>query len=71
MEKHGISLSFSNFGENIVKTKKYKYFIFDCDGVLWTGRHVVKGSMQTLYHLIKSEDLKVFFLSNNAMLNRE
>ena len=59
-----------DFGEDIIKTQKYKYFIFDCDGVLWTGRHVIKGSMQSLFWIMSQSQYKVFFLSNNALLDR-
>lgn len=67
MEKE---FNFQTFGQ-IIESNIYKFYIFDCDGVLWTGRHVINKSMQTLYHLITQPNIKVFFLSNNANLNRE
>ena len=48
----------------------YRYFIFDCDGVLFHGRHPIPGSMETLFALIKNPENKVFLLSNNATLSR-
>ncbi|KNC74310.1 hypothetical protein SARC_13137, partial [Sphaeroforma arctica JP610] len=28
-------------------------FVFDCDGVLWKGSHVIPGAVDTIAHLIE------------------
>ena len=61
-------MSLDSFHSDIIY--KYSYFIFDCDGVLWHGRHPIPGSMQTLFSLISDPDKQVFLLSNNATLSR-
>lgn len=61
------AINFENFGKII---GNYKFFIFDCDGVLWHGNTPVRGALDTLYHLLVKQNLKVFLVSNNATLSR-
>jgi 4-nitrophenyl phosphatase len=41
-------------------------FIFDCDGVLWTGDNVIPGSREALLNL-RSLNKRIIFLSNSAV----
>lgn len=50
---------------------QYRYFIFDCDGVLFHGRHPIPGGMEAVFELISNPANKVFLLSNNATLSRQ
>lgn len=45
--------------------QKFDGFFFDCDGVLWEGNQLLKGSSELL-ELLKNQDKKVCFLSNNS-----
>jgi len=31
--------------------EKYDTFLFDCDGVLWNGEHVVQGAAEVMRYL--------------------
>ena len=49
---------------------KYDIFMFDCDGVLWSGGKPIPGAFETLQELEKIGK-KVFFISNSANKTRE
>lgn len=39
-------MSFSTNLEDLIE--KYDYFLFDCDGVLWTGNNEIEGAFDGL-----------------------
>jgi len=45
-------------------------FLFDCDGVLWTGKQVLPGIVDTLKQL-RTLGKRVFFVSNNSRTSRK
>ena len=49
---------------------KYDYFLFDCDGVLWSGNTEIKDSFLALNKL-NSLGKKVFLITNNSTRLRE
>lgn len=44
---------------------KYDYFLFDCDGVIWTGNHLLPHVAETIA-LLKRNNKKVYFVTNNS-----
>lgn len=48
----------------------YDYFIFDCDGVLWLGDHLLPHVCETL-DLLKKNEKKVLFVTNNSTKSRD
>lgn len=49
---------------------KYDYFLFDCDGVLWLGDHLLPHVVETL-ELLQSRGKTVLFVTNNSTKCRE
>ena len=49
--------------------KKYSNFIFDCDGVLWNASSAIPNASKFL-KLLKENDKKVYFVTNNGMSTR-
>eukprot|EP00347_Sterkiella_histriomuscorum_P019459 403341554 len=53
---------------------KYSYFLFDCDGVLWTGEKQVPHVFEAIHMLINhpeySQTKKVFLVTNNSTRTR-
>jgi HAD superfamily hydrolase (TIGR01450 family) len=49
---------------------QYDSFIFDCDGVLWSGKSKFEEAFQTLEYL-KSQRKNIFFLTNGSAKSRE
>lgn len=47
-----------------------KGFIFDLDGTIYLGEHLIEGALQTYSHLI-SEGHKVVFVTNKPIATRE
>lgn len=47
----------------------YDYFLFDCDGVLWLGDHLLPQVCETL-DLLKSHNKTVIFVTNNSTKSR-
>jgi phosphoglycolate/pyridoxal phosphate phosphatase family enzyme len=45
-------------------------FLFDCDGVLWTGKQVLPGIVDTLKQL-RTLGKRIFFVSNNSRTSRK
>jgi len=45
-------------------------FIFDCDGILWSGSSPILDGIAVLSKLVKAGK-KVFFLTNNSAKSRE
>lgn len=50
--------------------EQYDNFLFDCDGVLWLGTHLLPHVVETLKFL-KSHGKKLIFVTNNATKSRE
>lgn len=48
---------------------RYDTILFDCDGVVWEGDHVIEGADSALKH-IRSLGKRVFFVTNNATKSR-
>ncbi|KAG7733844.1 hypothetical protein KL948_001046 [Ogataea haglerorum] len=48
---------------------KYDTFLFDCDGVLWLGDHLLPNIAETL-DLLRSKGKKVIFVTNNSSKSR-
>ncbi|RLV89696.1 4-nitrophenylphosphatase [Spathaspora sp. JA1] len=48
---------------------KYDYFIFDCDGVLWLGDHLLPHIPETL-QMLKDKGKTVIFVTNNSTKSR-
>ncbi|KAL0473504.1 4-nitrophenylphosphatase [Neurospora intermedia] len=48
---------------------KFDVFLFDCDGVLWSGEHVFEGVVETL-ELLRSRGKKTVFVTNNSTKSR-
>lgn len=49
---------------------KYEYFLFDCDGVIWLGDHLLPSVAETI-HLLKGMQKTVIFVTNNSTKARE
>jgi 4-nitrophenyl phosphatase len=49
---------------------KFDVFLFDCDGVLWSGDHVFEGVPETIAHL-RSQGKKTVFVTNNSTKSRQ
>jgi len=48
----------------------YDYFLFDCDGVLWLGDHLLPQVCETL-DLLKAHNKTVIFVTNNSTKSRD
>ncbi|KAL4926968.1 4-nitrophenylphosphatase [Aspergillus undulatus] len=48
---------------------KFDVFLFDCDGVLWSGDHLFPGTVETL-GLLRSSGKQVVFVTNNSTKSR-
>ncbi|EAS28870.3 phosphoglycolate/pyridoxal phosphate phosphatase [Coccidioides immitis RS] len=48
---------------------KFDVFLFDCDGVLWSGDIVFKGTVETL-EMLRSKGKQVVFVTNNSTKSR-
>ncbi|KAL4988336.1 HAD-like domain-containing protein [Aspergillus falconensis] len=48
---------------------KFDVFLFDCDGVLWSGDHLFPGTVETL-ELLRSCGKQVVFVTNNSTKSR-
>lgn len=48
---------------------KFDVFLFDCDGVLWSGDHLFPGIVDTL-EMIRSKGKRVVFVTNNSTKSR-
>ncbi|KAF8819744.1 HAD hydrolase, family IIA protein [Cardiosporidium cionae] len=49
--------------------REFEVFLFDCDGVLWHGKTLLKGVQNTLKKLRKLGK-RIFFVTNNSTLSR-
>ncbi|RKF59595.1 4-nitrophenylphosphatase [Golovinomyces cichoracearum] len=48
---------------------RFEIFLFDCDGVLWSGAHLFSGTVETL-ELLRSKGKKIIFVTNNSTKSR-
>ncbi|EPE37090.1 HAD-like protein [Glarea lozoyensis ATCC 20868] len=48
---------------------QFDVFLFDCDGVLWSGDHLFPGTVETL-ELLRSRGKKTIFVTNNSTKSR-
>ncbi|KAI1338042.1 4-nitrophenylphosphatase-like protein [Xylariaceae sp. FL0016] len=48
---------------------KFDVFLFDCDGVLWSGDHLFEGTVETI-ELLRSRGKRVVFVTNNSTKSR-
>lgn len=48
---------------------KYDYFLFDCDGVLWLGDHLLPSILEAI-SLLRSKNKQVIFVTNNSTKSR-
>lgn len=67
--KQAMSLKINNKEKVKLLLSKYDYFIFDCDGVLWLGDHLLPFVIETL-DLLRENDKKIFFVTNNSTKSR-
>jgi len=49
---------------------KYDTWMFDCDGVLWRGDHVIDGVAEVL-KLLRDKKKQIIFVTNNATKSRK
>ncbi|EPX72468.1 4-nitrophenylphosphatase [Schizosaccharomyces octosporus yFS286] len=49
---------------------KFDVFLFDCDGVLWSGNEPLPGVKDTM-ELLRSSGKQIIFVSNNSTKSRE
>lgn len=49
--------------------EKFDVFLFDCDGVLWSGDSIFEGVVETL-ELLRSRGKRVVFVTNNSTKSR-
>ncbi|KAH6877369.1 p-nitrophenyl phosphatase [Coprinopsis sp. MPI-PUGE-AT-0042] len=49
--------------------RDYDTWLFDCDGVLWRGDHLLDGVIEVL-HLLRKLNKKTIFVTNNATKSR-
>jgi 4-nitrophenyl phosphatase len=50
--------------------KEYKGYIFDMDGVIYTGKKLIPGAIEAL-EFLKNREKKIVFVSNNSTRSRE
>lgn len=48
---------------------QFDVFLFDCDGVLWSGDHVFDGTAETL-ELLRAKGKRIIFVTNNSTKSR-
>ncbi|PPQ67838.1 hypothetical protein CVT24_003144 [Panaeolus cyanescens] len=48
----------------------YDTWLFDCDGVLWRGDHLIEGVVEVL-DILRQRNKKVVFVTNNATKSRK
>ncbi|KAA6416049.1 MAG: 4-nitrophenylphosphatase [Lasallia pustulata] len=48
---------------------QFDVFLFDCDGVLWSGDHLFEGTVDTL-EMLRSKGKQLVFVTNNSTKSR-
>ncbi|EGW30974.1 p-nitrophenyl phosphatase [Spathaspora passalidarum NRRL Y-27907] len=64
-----MSLKITNKQQVTELLDQYDYFIFDCDGVLWLGDHLLPHIPETL-QMLKDKGKTVIFVTNNSTKSR-
>lgn len=49
--------------------EKFDVYLFDCDGVLWSGDHLFEGTVEVL-ELLRGKGKQVIFVTNNSTKSR-
>eukprot|EP01112_Ceratiomyxa_fruticulosa_P007175 TRINITY_DN184_c1_g1_i1.p1 TRINITY_DN184_c1_g1~~TRINITY_DN184_c1_g1_i1.p1 ORF type:complete len:291 (-),score=43.29 TRINITY_DN184_c1_g1_i1:33-905(-) len=49
---------------------RFDTFLLDCDGVLWSGDHIIKGVPETIQKL-RALGKKIYFVTNNSTKTRQ
>lgn len=65
-----MSLKINTKEQALALIDKYDYFLFDCDGVIWLGDHLLPSVVETLT-LLKSKNKVVIFVTNNSTKSRD
>jgi 4-nitrophenyl phosphatase len=50
---------------------KYDFFLFDCDGVLWSGPYEIKNAFAALKYIQQFPEKEIFLITNNSTRLRE
>jgi len=64
-----MSVRISSADEYAKLLDKYDTWLFDCDGVLWRGDHLIEGVTEVL-DMLRRRNKKVVFVTNNATKSR-
>ncbi|KAK0515897.1 hypothetical protein JMJ35_001931 [Cladonia borealis] len=48
---------------------QFDVFLFDCDGVLWSGDHLFEGTVKTL-EILRNKGKQIVFVTNNSTKSR-
>jgi len=64
-----MSVRISSSDEYAKLLDKYDTWLFDCDGVLWRGDHLIEGVTEVL-DMLRRRNKKVVFVTNNATKSR-
>ena len=55
--------------KNMEDFKNMETFLFDCDGVLWSGSHLLPHVQETI-HYLRSQGKQILFVTNNSTHSR-
>jgi len=64
-----MSVRISSPNEYAKLLDNYDTWLFDCDGVLWRGDHLIEGVTEVL-DMLRRQNKKVVFVTNNATKSR-
>jgi len=65
-----MSIRISTPSEYAKLLDNYDTWLFDCDGVLWRGDHLIEGATQVL-DMLRRRNKRVVFVTNNATKSRK
>lgn len=65
-----MSIKINNKDQILSILENYDYFLFDCDGVLWLGDHLLPSVKETL-QLLKQHNKTIVFVTNNSTKSRK
>ncbi|KAG8761330.1 hypothetical protein FRC14_004735 [Serendipita sp. 396] len=63
-------ITLSSRDEFATLVENFDTFLFDCDGVLWNGDHLIDG-VTTVLNMLRSKKKSVIFVTNNATKSRK
>ncbi|KAI9592208.1 4-nitrophenylphosphatase [Syncephalis fuscata] len=49
---------------------RFDTFLFDCDGVLWHGQHLIPGASKAL-EILRKREKRILFVTNNSTQSRQ